>query len=112
MISSLRPQSLGKYAEDIAVRALKKEGHEIIARNFRTKSGEIDVISLKDDIIYVNEVKKRDYFAENAIKESQIERLWFVFEEFLDLYQEYEAYDATMQLILISNNSVTFMDIQ
>ncbi len=107
MLPSLKVESLGKNAEDLASRALKNEGHTLIFRNFKTKIGEIDIISKKDDIVYVSEVKKRTYFEESCIKHSQIERIWLVFEEFLEKYPQYEEFDATMQLILVANNIIT-----
>ena len=111
MLPSLKVESLGKYAEDLASRALKSEGHTLIVRNFKTRTGEIDILSQKDGIIYVSEVKKRTYFEESIIKRSQIERIWFVFEEFLEKYPHYQEFEATMQVILVANNIITIHEI-
>lgn len=111
MLSSLKVESLGKYAEDIACRALKSAGHTLIFRNFRTRTGEIDILSQKDGIIYISEVKKRTYFEESVIKTSQLERIWYVFEEFLEKYPYYQEFDSMMQIILVVNNIVTIHEI-
>jgi len=39
---------LGYQAEEIASNFLRKKGFKILARNFRTKIGEIDIIALKE----------------------------------------------------------------
>ena len=47
----------GNRGEDIVNMLLVKRGHEIICRNFLRKVGEIDIISEKDKIIHLIEVK-------------------------------------------------------
>jgi len=47
----------GKEAEEKASSYLKKEGYTILARNFYSKFGEIDIIALKDHIVHFCEVK-------------------------------------------------------
>ena len=37
-------QSLGKHGEDLACRELRRRGYAIVARRYRTRFGEIDVI--------------------------------------------------------------------
>lgn len=51
--------SLGKNGELIAVQFLKNLGYRIIARNFRVKSGEIDIIAQDEDYLVFVEVKTR-----------------------------------------------------
>ncbi|MCR4735208.1 MAG: YraN family protein [Treponema sp.] len=47
----------GTLGEDKAAEYLLKAGYTIIERNWRTKSGEIDIICSKDDILVFVEVK-------------------------------------------------------
>jgi putative endonuclease len=49
----------GKIAEDLAADYLQKNGYTIIARNFRFQKAEIDIISEKDNLIIITEVKAR-----------------------------------------------------
>jgi putative endonuclease len=49
----------GKKAEDLAVEYLQKNGYKILVRNFRFQKAEIDIISEKDNLIIVTEVKAR-----------------------------------------------------
>lgn len=111
MLPSLKSESLGKYAEDLASRALKNEGHTLLYRNFKTRTGEIDIISKKDDIIFISEVKKRTYFEEHTLKQKQIERIWNTFKDFLEKYPQYEEFDAVMQLLMVSDNTITIHEV-
>jgi len=43
----------------LAAFALRAKGYRILARNFKTKSGEIDIIARKGDLIAIVEVKAR-----------------------------------------------------
>ncbi len=52
-------KQIGDSAEDVASKYLKKRGHEIIDRNWKTKYCEIDIVSQLNDIIYFTEVKYR-----------------------------------------------------
>ena len=51
--------SLGRFAEDCAVDLLKKSNYKILARNYRTKLGEIDIVATDKDTICFVEVKMR-----------------------------------------------------
>lgn len=50
---------LGQAGEDLAAAVLKTRGYEIIARNYITKAGEIDIIAFKDGVLVFCEVKTR-----------------------------------------------------
>ncbi|MCA0228790.1 ribonuclease HII [Patescibacteria group bacterium] len=52
-------RSIGDRSETVAANYLVRYGHEIIARNWRTKYCEIDIISRKNDTLYFTEVKHR-----------------------------------------------------
>lgn len=52
-------QLSGTLGENAAVKLLKKKGYKILARNFRKKYGELDIIAKKDGIISFVEVKLR-----------------------------------------------------
>jgi putative endonuclease len=50
---------LGQKGEEIACKALEKDGYRIMEKNFRCKHGEIDIIAEKKDVICFIEVKAR-----------------------------------------------------
>ena len=54
-----RQQKFGEKGESIASRHLKKNGYEILEKNYRTKLGEIDIIAKDRDTIVFVEVKSR-----------------------------------------------------
>lgn len=78
---------IGKKGEDIAEKYLKINGYEIINRNYRCKSGEIDIIAKeKGEIVFI-EVKTRTdlkcgYPAE-AVDNTKKKHLYKVAEYFL-----------------------------
>lgn len=47
----------GKEAEELASLYLQKEGYKIVAQNFYSKFGEIDIIATKEDVLHFCEVK-------------------------------------------------------
>src|SRR5690606_11604005 len=59
--SQAQPSStqVGNFAEDQAAEYLQAKGHVIVARNWRSKYCEIDIISTKDGKLYFTEVKYR-----------------------------------------------------
>ena len=49
----------GKLGEDCAANFLEAKGYSIVARNFRIRSAEIDIIAKLDDLLIFVEVKAR-----------------------------------------------------
>ena len=49
----------GKTGEDVAVGFLKETGYKVLARNYKTKFGEIDIIALDRNTLCFVEVKTR-----------------------------------------------------
>lgn len=52
-------KELGKLGENLAADYLIQKGYKILARNYYTRYGEIDIICKKDDILVLVEVKTR-----------------------------------------------------
>lgn len=52
-------QLIGKKGEDLACRELERRGHRILARRYRTRFGEIDIVSERDGVVVFVEVKAR-----------------------------------------------------
>ncbi len=57
---------LGKKGEELAVEFLQKKGYKILERNWRYKKAEVDIISQKNEVLAVVEVKTRssNYFGD------------------------------------------------
>lgn len=52
-------RQIGDKGEQAAADWLAADGHEIIARNWRTRYCEIDIVSVKGEVLYFTEVKYR-----------------------------------------------------
>jgi putative endonuclease len=53
-------QSLGKLGEDLACAELSRRGYAILARRYRTRFGEIDIVARDGATVVFIEVKTRD----------------------------------------------------
>lgn len=51
---------MGRLGERIACRHLMRQGFDILARRFRTRAGEIDLIAFEGDLLVFVEVKTRE----------------------------------------------------
>ena len=56
---TLQRQELGKSGEDLAVAELERRGYAILARRYRTRHGEIDVVARDGETTVFVEVKAR-----------------------------------------------------
>ena len=76
---TLARQALGFRGEDLAARALERRGYAILARRYRTRHGEIDIIAEDRGTLVFVEVKARtnDEFgtAAEAVTASKQRRL-------------------------------------
>ena len=54
-----KAQRHGRTTEALAALALRLKGYRILARNYKTKAGEIDIIAAKGDLVAIVEVKAR-----------------------------------------------------
>jgi len=52
-------RQIGDKGEQAAADWLTADGHEIVARNWRTRYCEIDIVSVKGEVLYFTEVKYR-----------------------------------------------------
>lgn len=52
-------ERLGRQGEDLACHELRRRGYAILARRFRTRHGEIDIVARDGDVLVFVEVKAR-----------------------------------------------------
>lgn len=55
----MKAQQKGQYGESLAASHYRAAGYEIVAQNYRTRQGEIDLIASKNGMIVFIEVKTR-----------------------------------------------------
>ena len=58
-VKRVAAERLGKRAEWFAAIALMIKGYKLVARRFKTRAGEIDIIARKGDLVIMVEVKAR-----------------------------------------------------
>ncbi len=63
-------QAVGAYGERLAARYLVEAGLVVLARNWRSRSGEIDIIARDGDVLVLCEVKTRRGFTFGRPSES------------------------------------------
>jgi putative endonuclease len=51
--------ALGRWGEDLAVQHLQGAGYEVLARNWRCREGELDIVARQGDALVFVEVKTR-----------------------------------------------------
>ena len=97
---STTSRELGNLGEEKVAEFLIAKGHEIIARNFRTKYFEIDIISKQNDSLFFTEVKYRKTakFGEaiEFVDRKKQEQVRFAAESYLTMHPEFK--DSTVRL--------------
>ena len=96
----LKAYLFGKSSEDLACEFLLKNGCEILARNFSSKFGEIDVIAKKDGILHFVEIKatQGDYEAEYRLTPTKFNKIL----KTIDFYLLQNGANADFQVDLIA----------
>ena len=57
---SLARVAFGKFGEDLACQELERRGYVILARRYRQRGGELDIVAQDGPVIVFVEVKARD----------------------------------------------------
>lgn len=106
---------LGKTGEDKASLFLKKRGFNILERNFRKgKSGEIDIIALKENLLVFVEVRTRStdskgrpaetitYFKKRSIYNTAL--------LYISMHPEYCDYDFRFDFIGVQGDEIEYIE--
>ena len=106
-------KALGDRAESIVADYLKKNGHEILARNHKTPFYEIDIVSTKDSHIYFTEVKyrKNSYRGTSLamITEEKLRQMTFAAESFLKFQPRLaKIYSPLLAVASVSGSEFNF----
>ncbi len=100
----------GILGEDAACAYLKKQGFEIIERNFHSKFGEIDIVAKRGEILHFIEVKSTagNYEVAYRVDKAKFEKLLKAVDFYL-LKNGLEA-DFQMDLLCIYKDKMDFRE--
>ena len=105
---------IGGLGEDAVCKYLEKNGHVILARNFKTKFCEIDIVSELNGVLYFTEVKyrKNNNYGGGlaAIDTRKLNKMRFAVEVFLKYHPEYQNRGLSMAVASVSGEGFSVED--
>lgn len=106
--NKITTKQLGDQGEQVVVDYLEVSGHEIVARNYKTKLFEVDIISRKAQVLYFTEVKYRSGqdFGEalDFIDKKKQQKMHLAVEGFLAENPEYADFRPTLAVAAVGKD--------
>lgn len=106
--------TLGVQGEEAAARYLTKKGHKILARNFRTAGGELDIVSRLKKMLVFTEVKQRSYKAFGgplaAVNKTKQHRIAKAAAAFIKSHKEVAYDEIRFDVICILGGEITHLE--
>ncbi|MCL2805929.1 MAG: YraN family protein [Treponema sp.] len=103
----------GKKGEEQAAAALEEAGMEIIVKNYRSKTGEIDIIALEGETIVFVEVKTWSAFGMEdlgyGINIKKQQKIIKTAKFFLSENRKYSNMAIRFDVVFINNNSINHL---
>jgi putative endonuclease len=103
----------GKQGEEQAATALEAAGMEVIAKNFRSKTGEIDIIALEGETIVFVEVKTWSVFGIEdlgyGIDARKQQKIIKTAKFFLSENRKYSNMAIRFDVIFVKNNTINHL---
>ena len=112
---AINPQGteLGRKGEDQAAQALEQAGMQIIARNFRSRTGELDIVAMDGQTIVFAEVKTWSvYGIENlqySVNSGKQRRIIETAKYFLSVNRKYNGKAVRFDVIFVGKEAVTHL---
>ena len=92
---------VGKIGEDVAAELLRKNGYRILARNYKTRLGEVDIVAEDKGTLVFVEVKTRQSYkfgmpaeAVSKAKQYQIIKAASIFLQEKKLFDKFARFDV------------------
>ena len=99
----MNKQNLARWGEQRAAEYLKSHGYEILARNYRCRAGEIDIIASKGRVLCIAEVKTRSStefgLPCEAVDERKKQRIRRAAQAFLARYPAMDEFEWSLDVI-------------
>ena len=106
--NKITSKQLGDLGEQVVVDYLEASGHEIVARNYKTKLFEVDIISRKNEVLYFTEVKYRggnDFGAAlDFIDKKKQQKMHLAVEGFMATHPEYADFRPTLAVAAVGKD--------
>ena len=106
--NKITSKQLGDRGEQVVVDYLVTAGHEIVARKYKTKLFEVDIVSRKDRALYFTEVKYRgsnDFGAGlDFIDKKKQEKMRLAVEGFMTANPEYADFIPTLAVAAVGKD--------
>lgn len=103
----------GREGEDRAALFLEAKGMEVIARNVRGRTGEIDLVALDGDTIAFVEVKTWSAYGFDAldlgVNEKKQRRIIETAKYFLSVHRKYSNMAVRFDIVFISPDEITHL---
>ena len=104
---------LGKKGEEQAAAALEAAGMEIVAKNVRSKQGEIDIVAIEGDTIIFVEVKAWSAYGledlQYGIDARKQHKIVETAKYFLTKNRKYSKMAIRFDVVFVKNNSITHL---
>jgi len=93
----------GRRAESLAALFLQLKGYRVIARRYKTKSGEIDLIVRRGNVIAMVEVKQRKTLeaAQESLHPASLKRIENAAADFLNMRRSYANCDIRFDIVFV-----------
>ena len=106
--NKITSKQLGDQGEQVVVDYLEASGHEIVARNYKTKLFEVDIISRRGRVLYFTEVKYRgsnDFGAGlDFIDKKKQEKMRLAVEGFMTANPEYADFTPILAVAAVGKD--------
>jgi putative endonuclease len=110
---TMNTSGMGREGEDRAAETLIRGGMQIIARNFRSRTGEIDLIALDGETIVFVEVKTWSAYGledlQYGISEKKQRRIIETAKYFLSVHRKYNCMAIRFDVVFIGPHEVTHL---
>ena len=105
--------SSGRAGEAAAALFLEEKGMRILEKNFRSHSGEVDIIAIDGEVIVFVEVKSWSIYGidslEQALNAKKQHKIIETSKYFLSLHREYRYMAVRFDVIFVSPEGITHL---
>ena len=103
----------GKDGEEAAALMLEEKGMQILEKNFRSRTGEVDIIALEGETLVFAEVKAWSAYGidalEHAIDAKKKRKIIETTKYFLSLHRKYRYMTIRFDVIFVSPDGITHL---